>query len=334
MPTPAEIPFQQLLEALLDIDKPLDPRYLYRLSDLDTEELASLEATWLKLPTWRRKALMEDVQQLGERNTLLSYEALGRFALKDSDAQVRTSAVRTLWEFEVSTLIPVFLDLMETDPDSEVRVAAASGLGHFIYMGEVGEFSPKILRQIEDRLLRAVNSKDEPGIRRAALESLGYSSRKEVPSLIETAYYSNIPEWIASALFAMGRSANKRWSPIVIAMLANVQPGVRSEAARAAGALELHQAVPRLLELLDDPDEDTCNASIWSLSQLGGDGVREALEKVAEEIDDEVGLAFLEEALDNLSFTEDMQLMPLIDLYEEEEEDDSDWLEEDEGDED
>ena len=37
--SPAEIPFQQLVEALLNIEQPFKARYLYRLSDLEQAEL-------------------------------------------------------------------------------------------------------------------------------------------------------------------------------------------------------------------------------------------------------------------------------------------------------
>jgi len=51
-------------------------------------------------------------------------------------------------------------------------------------------------------------------------------------------------------------------------MLDSPLPSLRAEAARAAGELEIGAAASRLLELLDDPDEATRLASIWSLSQL------------------------------------------------------------------
>lgn len=340
MSHPAETPFHQLLDALLDTDNPFPARYLYRLSDLDPVELKSLAEIWPKLPPWRRIALMEDVEQLGEKDTLLSFEALARFTIQDSDPQVRTLAVRALWEYEDPHLAPILLNLLETDPYAEVRAAAASGLGKFVYLGEVEDLPKRTLRKIEDSLLGLVNGQDEAVVRRNALEALGYSGRKEVPPLIRAAYYSDDQEWTASALFAMGRSCEERWSPLVMAMLDSLLPKLREEAARAVGELEIHGALPHLLELLDDPDEDARLASIWSLSQLGGEGVREALEEIAEETDDTEELSFIEEALDNLSFTEETQSLPLIDLYdeedddEEEDEEDFDWLDEDEDDED
>jgi HEAT repeat protein len=101
-------------------------------------------------------------------------------------------------------------------------------------------------------------------------------------------------------------------------MLQSNLPALRMEAARAAGELELAEALPMLLELLDDPDENTRQASIWSLSQIGGEGVQEALEGLYEAAEDEGELELLESALDNLTFTQGVKLMPLFELPDEE----------------
>jgi HEAT repeat protein len=327
MQLPAEIPFQNLLDALMDIETPLNPRYLYRLSDLESPELEQLQATWSKIPAWRRQALLEDVEELNERDMLLSFESLGRFALQDDDAKVRLLAVHILWESEENNLIPIFLRLMTTDNDSEVRAASASALGRFVYAGELEEISQRTQHKIENELLAIVNGSDAPEVRRSALESLGYSSREEVTSLVEKAFASDDKYWKASSLFAMGRSANQQWAPTVLKMLHSNLPLLRSEAARAAGELEIAEAVPLLLDLLDDPDDNTRQASIWSLSQIGGEGVRETLQTLYDETDSEQELELLESALDNLIFNEGLQLMPMFD-FPEAEDDDEDWYEE------
>jgi HEAT repeat protein len=327
MQLPAVIPFQKLIDALLDVETPLNPRYLYRLSDLESPELEQLQAVWPKIPAWRRQALLNDIEELNESDMLLSFESLGRLALQDDDAKVRLLAVHILWESEEKNLIPTFIRLMTTDPDSEVRAASASALGRFVYAGELEEIPQHTLQKIEDVLLATVNGSDAPEVRRSALESLGYSSRDEVTSLVEKAFASDDKYWKASSLFAMGRSANQRWTPTVLAMLQSNLPLLRSEAARAAGELEITEAVPTLLDLLDDPDDNTRQASIWSLSQIGGEGVRDALQSLYDETDSEQELELLESALDNLTFNEDLQLVPMFD-FPESEEDDEDWYEE------
>jgi HEAT repeat protein len=104
----------------------------------------------------------------------------------------------------------------------------------------------------------------------------------------------------------------------VLSMLQSNLPLLRMEAARAAGELELADALPLLLDLLDDPDENTRQASIWSLSQIGGEGAQEALERLYEDAEDEDELELLESALDNLTFTQGVKLMPLFELPDEE----------------
>lgn len=326
MQSPAEIPFNQLLDALLDAETPLNPRYLYRLSDLEKAELEQLEKVWHRVPAWRRLALMEDIEELNEVDMLLSFESFSRFALRDEDPKVRVVALRTLWDYEETSLIPLFLEMLAGDKNEEVRAAAASALGRFIYAGELDEIPEKTLHQIEDVLLDTVTGNDAVEVRRSALESLGFSSREEVDGLIRNAFASEDKYWKASALLAMGRSANQEWQPQVLAMLKSNLPLLRSEAARAAGELEISEALPLLFELLDDPDENTRQASIWSLSQIGGEGVREALQQLYEEADNEQDAAFLESALDNLAFNEGIQMMPLFDFPEAD--GDGDWYEE------
>lgn len=314
MTSPADIPFQQLLEALLDTETPFHPRYLYRLSDLDAAEMEMLSQAWEKVPAWRRKALMEDIETMGENDYLLSYEAIAQFAIQDENPEVRLPAVRALSEFENPAMIDPFIDMLYKDPDHLVRAAVASALGKFVYLGEIEEIPEKDLRRVEDALLSVTAGSDEILVRRRALEALSFSSREEVPPLIEQAYNSSERDWLVTALFAMGRSANERWKPAVMAHLEDSFPAVRAEAARAAGELEITSARRKLVELLDDPDENVRAASIWSLSQIGGQGVRQILERLYQETDDDQEAEFIESALDNLAFTEDVQIFTMFDF--------------------
>jgi HEAT repeat protein len=314
MPTPDEIPFRQMLDALLNEDIPFHPRYLYRLSDLSSTEIAELEDAWSQVSVWRRQALMEDLEILGENDYLLSYEAVGRLGLRDADPQVRTTAIRLLWEYEDQDLARIYMELLDMDSDFKVRAAAAAALGKFVYLGEVEELPEDLEREIEEHLLQAAQGQDETLVRRRALESLGYSSRDEVPKLIQDAYDSGQRDWIASSLYAMGRSANEVWSEQVLSKINSPFPSVRMEAARAAGELELSDATPALLELLDDDNIDVRSAAIWSLSQIGGSGVRTILEEMQEQTDDEEEAEFIITALDNLDFTEEMAMFTLFDI--------------------
>lgn len=311
-----EISFQTLIDALLDETSILSPRYLYRLSDLEGNELANIKETWPKLALRRRQALLEDLEDLNEVDYLLSYEAIGRIALHDPDPQVRLPALRILWEYEPKDLIPEFLEMCQTDPDPEVRAGAASALGKFVYLGELEELNSKTLTAIEARLLKLATGKDETLVRRRAVEALGFSSRGEVTALIEDACEQNDDEWLATALFAMGRSVDQQWTQFTMDHLDHHNPLIRMEAARAAGELEASEARTQVIALLDDHDDRVREAAIWALSLIGGQGVKEALQNLLDEVDDESEVELLESALDNLAFTEDLDSFSLLELDE------------------
>jgi HEAT repeat protein len=316
---PAEIPFQEVLDALLDTDTPFQPRYLYRFSDLESADFADLKAIWEQIPTWRRKALLEDLEQLFGDDYLLSFESICRLGLEDPESEIRFLSIRSLFEYDTQDLIPIFLDMVINDDQEDVRSVAATVLGKYVYAGEVEEISQKTLRQIEDQLLTVMQGTDSMLVRRRALESLGFSSRDEIPALIESAYNQAEYDWVVSAIFAMGRSRDKRWQAPVLKMLDHVLPAVRTEAARAAGGIELSEAVDRLIELLEDDNQEARLAAAWSLSQIGGDGVQEALDMMLANTEENEQAEFIESAIDNLIFNQSVQFYGVMDFPQSEE---------------
>jgi hypothetical protein len=322
MTEPKRISLQQLVDALFDVDKPFNPRNLYRFSDMEAQEIAELAKFWPQVPAWRRLAIMEDIEKLGEADSLLSFDAMCVYCLKDEDASIRELALRSLWEYDLPEIVPTLLDLLQSDGAANVRAAAASALGKYIYLGELEELKETTLHEVEDRLIDAVKGKDAVDVRRRALEALGFSSRPEVPGLIEKAYTSGDESWLISSLYAMGRSAHQKWGARLIKTLDSDSSDVRTEAAQALGELELKEARPRLLELLQDDNEEVRLAAVWSLSQIGGEGIQAALEALYEIAEDDEEAEFISSALENLAFTEEMSDLPLLELLADEDDED------------
>lgn len=311
---PADIPLPDLLAALRNEDEPFPPLYLYRLSDMLPEDMEVVAEVWPELPGWRRRALLEDINELSAANLSLSYEALDRLALRDPDPAVRTLALIDLNDYELDDLIPEYINMLNTDPDNGVRAAAADVLGTFVYLGEIEQISEEDLHKVEDELYLAATTSPDETIRRRALESLGFSSRPAVIPLIQKAYESTDRSWVVTALLAIGRSYNQDWAGQVLNMLESNFPAIRTMAARAAGELELEDALDPLIEMLNDDNDEARMAAIWSLSQIGGEGVREHLETLAAATDDDDESDFIQNALDNLEFTEDIELFDMLDL--------------------
>jgi HEAT repeat protein len=321
---PITLTFKQVLGELLDDNKPFLPRNLYRFSDLEGQDLVDLKEAWPQVSTRRRQAILEDIEELGEKNFTLSFEEFCSYTARDSDPRVRELSIRALREYDSFHLIPLFLNILANDDNDAVRAASASALGNYVYLGEIEELSADTMDEIVDRLLDVYHSPDTTLVRRRALEALGYSSCKEIPALIESAFSSGKHDWMISAIFAMSRTANLRWGKTILEILESDDPELRFEAVRAAGELELKTALTPLINLLDDSDSDIRMAAIWSLSQIGGEGIQDALEKLYDETEDEDEADFIDLALENLMFTEDLQAFSLFELPSEDDEYDDD----------
>lgn len=315
-PNKKNVSIQQVLTALIDYSTVFPPTYLHQFTDLEGADLEALRSVWPQVHPQRRHALLEDLEELAESDTMVSFDNVARLALDDPDPRVRTVAIRLLWEAEDPRLAPIFQALLENDENIEVRAAAATALGLFIYLGELEELDANLQRKIEDQLITVMKSSIDPLVRRRALESLGFSSRDEVAPLLREAYASDDSDWVSSALFAMGRSADQAWAPEVKRMLHSPKANIQLEAVRAAGELQIDTTRRALLDLLEEEaqDSEVRPAVIWSLSQIGGEEVRETLEQILEETEDEEEIELLENALDNLSFTEDMDPFGMLEL--------------------
>ncbi len=313
--------FQSVIDALLDSGKPFPKKYLQFFSDIDSASLQLLLDAWPRVSLTRKRTLLADLDQLLVEDSLVSFDDLARALLTDLDAPVRAGATRLLAECGDQKLLPLYEKIIAGDPSPEVRSEAAHSLGFFVALGELEQISEAALRRAEESLLAAARD-DNVEVRRRALESLGFSAREEVPALIEAALRRESRDWRVSALIAMGRSSDERWAEPVIRMLLSEDRDVRLEAARAAGELSLPAArLPLLRMLEEETDPEIFSAIVWSLSQVGGEDVRVYLENLLDQTDDDDEIDFIEDALANLAFTEDLGLFDLLAVDPEE-----DWL--------
>lgn len=316
--------FETILDSMLDVEKPFPAKYLHRFSDISRHDLASLEKIWNFIPDARKVSFLEDLEEISDSDTLTSFTDLGLFALNDPNPGVRELAIRLLWECEEHQLIARFMNVLRQDPDEHVRAAAANALGLFVYMGEMDKIPDEDLTAIQNLLIEKFDRANPQIIRRRAIESLGYSSLPEVDDLIRKAYAEPDKKMTASALFAMGRSANDAWADTVLSNLNSSNVDIQVEAIRAAGELELQSAREEMLELLDDGglDLEVMLAAVWSLSQIGGQGVLDRLEELADDPDmDEETLEMIDSAIENLMFNDSLGNLSLMDIDEDPDED-------------
>jgi HEAT repeat protein len=300
--TPLNPSLDQALDALRSPDE-LRPEALRGLSDLDAAGAVQTRTVWEGLPPLRRRQAMRLLGDQARQHIELNYDKVALLALQDPDPAVRQQAVANLWECEDPGLMAKFIERLRTDTDVGVRAQTAGGLGRFVYRCEVEDVEAGRKRLLEDALLMAAAAAEEE-VRLRSIESLGYSSRPEVPGLIQTAYDSAGEASKRSAITAMGRSGDERWGETVIAEMRNPAPKIRMEAAQAAGELELRQSVTELLELLEDVSPDVQQNAIWALGQIGGKSAERGLRRLLRTAPEESIAAKAEESLEYLAFVE------------------------------
>lgn len=330
----AELNFQSVLDHLLDSKKDIPAGHLGYYSDLDPKSLRLFMDVWSSVPQKRKLLLLDSLIAHLDEDTIVSYEDIGRSLLGDPDAEVRARALGLLAESDDPRLVDTLLNIFQADSDLAPRLKAAALLGEFVLMGELEELDETRQRKIEDALIAVIRSDENPSLRRAAVEAFGYSGRDEAVAILESAYEREDPIWVASALRAMGRSHDNRWDDSVISKLLDPDPRVRFAAAEAAGELNIQDASPIMLKMLEDEEEDdeVTLAAIWALSQIGGEDARIYLLSLLENAEDDEARDFLEGALENLDFNEEMNKFDLLSLDEDDdlsEFDEDDFYDED-----
>jgi HEAT repeat protein len=294
-------PLSTLLEELNTSAQMPEQESLYLLSNLDAQDTACVLAVWPNLPIELRQQLVATLAEIAEADFEVDFGAIFRIGLNDSDAQVRTASVEGLWEDTDVRLVPPLAERLH-DEAMSVRAAAATSLGRFLLMGELGKIRPDPFSQAYEALLVVYQDTAEHfEVRRRALESLSYIDTEDVVALIQQAYQAPQEKVRISAIFSMGRSADTRWTPQVRQEVFSPNPEMRYEAARACGELQITETVSDLEELAEDVDPEVQEAALWAMGQIGGDKAREILQRYCESEFEATRLA-AEAALDELEF--------------------------------
>lgn len=277
----------------------------YGLSNLGESDLSRVREVWGGLPLEYRQKLLHQLVDVSEANFELDYRSLGIMALDDEDAESRTAAIELLWEDETLDVMNRLIEIAQWDESVQVRAGAAGALGRYILLGELGDLPETETVRAQDVVVNMLTDADEDvEVRRRALEAIANCSHDIVVEAIQEAFDSDDPRMQASAVFAMGRTYDSRWNSFVLREIANPDPAVRYEAARASGELEIEEAVPHLARLAQGRDREIKEVAIWSLGEIGGSyalRVLGALADAAEKDEDDDLLDAIDEAIGNAS---------------------------------
>ncbi len=264
------IPVEKIITGLAREDSPLLNSELIELSNLSLEEMNSFESSWPAIGTERRRQIMDRLVELAEDNLELNFDAIFKSCLKDGDDEVRAKAIEGLWENEEASLIDPLISLLEQDSSERVQAAAAVALGKYAMLAEHDKLRDSHISKVHQALLAAIGDKKKPvEVICRALEAAAPASLPEVREAIGNAYKSGIPALKVSSIYAMGKSCDPVWLPVLLSELSSADAELRFEAAGACGELDEEEAVPYLITTVDDSDVDVRMAAIQALGKIG-----------------------------------------------------------------
>ena len=245
------------------------------------------------------------MKELAEDNPELHFSAIFKMCLKDQDEVVLGMAMEGLWEHEDRSIIPILVQILHSEKTPRVRSAAAAALGKFSALVQEGKLLPKDGEAIHDSLMAVLKDPDQHvDVRRRSLEAIAPFNTGDIKKFVSGAYGSPDLSLKSSSIFAMGRTGETSWLPLLIKELQSPEPTIRYETAHACGELGEEDAVPHLVPLLQDDDYQVQLAGVNALGKIGGPLARKVLLHCVKE-----GDAVLEEAaraeLQNIEFLED-----------------------------
>lgn len=276
----------EVIPRLLDAGCELKPSLLGRLSGLTREEHRELQEIWSDIPTSRRLMIVREVTGMAEDNIEMEFTGLLCAALEDDDAPVRASAAAGLWETGDRTVIPPLTAMLGDDVSHEARAAAASALGHFAEMAEQGKLIERDAALVQKALIGALeDDEEETAVRRRALEAVAPMHHPNIPGWIRWAYKSDEPLLRQSAVYAMGRTCDPVWQPVIELEFGSSVAAMRFEAANAARELADPRMLPHLHDLVTDDDPQVSLAAVQAIGGIGGAAARKLLKHYVEQGD-------------------------------------------------
>jgi len=209
-------------------------------------------------------------------------------ALKDSDAEVRKSAMQALARFRVPAAYDAFVAGLK-DSDPEVRQQAAFALSQLRdgratdpligalkdSDGEVRQQAAFALSQLRDpravpALTAALKSDQNDEVREQAVFALSQIRDASAVPALTTALSDPKANVRQQAAFALSQIGDEKAVPALVGALKDKEAEVREQAAFALSQIGDESAIEPLTALLKDPSSEVRQQAIFALSQLAG----------------------------------------------------------------
>ena len=289
---------------LEDEDAPLSYSNLIELSDLVSAEMPQFIRSWNQVSSERRAQVVERLVELAEENARLDFAIVLKLALADDDYDVQEKAIAGMWEGEDRTVIPLLLNILQSDAPPPVRASAAAALGKYSLLAQEDKILPKDAQLVQESLMSSLQDDGNTvEVRRRALEAVSPFNTPRIHEYIRWAYGSGEQTLKGSSLYAMGKTQETAWLPAIIPELRSTDPSLRYEAVCACSELGEEDMVEHLIPLLEDDDTQVQMAAVSAMGNIGGTLAKRALRRCLRDADETLKEA-VQEALDEMDIDE------------------------------
>lgn len=257
---------------------------LSRIGAVDAQELAEYLGFWNPEQV---RDLYARLTSMIEADLQMEFDSIFLQGLEWGDEVVRSLSVTGLGESTHPSLLRHFVRMLRNDDSEDVRIAAALGLSRIATLAHEDKIPARQTVELQAMLTECFNDELETSdVRRRALEALAIFQGDAIEAYIEIGYEEgeNDEEEDAkmrqSAIHAMGRNCNPKWTEIVVKELESADAACRFEAAIALGQVGTEEHLPHLLELMDDEDIEVQTAAVRTIGFIGGAQAQRTLRKL------------------------------------------------------
>ena len=283
---------RRLVEAVGEQRYPLDREELHAVSGMRPGREQPIRACMTALDETGRFALVAGLQEAMLDGGGLEFTAVLSAALGDEAAAVRGLAAVSLAACETAEATEALLRTARSaGEDGAVRIEAVDALGEVALREELGWAGSEAAGGVVDGLRElALDAREEPELRAAAIAAAAVTYADWVPGLIDDALASDDPALRVGALRAMGRNADPVWLPSLEGALFAEESAERAAAAASIGEIAEQDGAPMLLDLLEEDlsDLDVVVAAVRALGAIGGEDALDRLRALTTHPDEDV----------------------------------------------
>lgn len=219
--------------------------------------------------------------------------------LHDTNTETRLAATNLAWPILDQAIADRLLEIVQSDPDEEVRSRAAICFGPVFedwdMFGDdltVVSLKENTVERVRESFKRIYDDPSQPKlVRRRVLEASVRAPESWHEEATEKAFRSNDEDWRVTAIFCMGFVPG--FGDTVLDMLKNGKGDMRDEAVKSAGQLGLSEAVPYLNKLIlnDKTKKDLRIEALFALSAIADEDSAEIFATMMDHSDDELAEA-------------------------------------------